>query len=340
MHSESVRGFVRRLSSKPLVVGLLLSVGVAVPMIDDFFSAATLGLVLNRGSVLGLLAVGLTVALIAGQLDLSAGSVMALSGIAAVGLQSSLGPVLAAVVAVLVGLLVGIMNAGLVVAFKVHSLIVTLGSMLAVRSVAHLLTDSQPVSGDYPLFGLNLVRPIAGPMSVRSLIFVGGIIALGVFLTKTVHGRNLLAVGSSAQAALASGVAANRYIFGSLAFSGFCAGVGGVVLSLGLNTGSPVFGQTIIVSVIAAVVVGGTRIEGGRGSAVGTLGGVLVLTLLEVVMEFNSVPSYTQQVVLGVILVLLVVGDSLLTRAEAERARRAAIGTHVDKGMATAGSNV
>lgn len=320
----------RRAAQKPLIIGLLIAVLVAAPTIDGFFSAATLGTVLNRGAIMGMLALGLTVALIAGQLNLSAGSVLALSGITAIALQTHVGPIFAAVVAVLVGLTIGAVNAAIVVRFRVHSLIVTLGTMIAVRSIAHLVTGSQPISGEYPLFGLNIVRGLVGPLSFRALFLLGALALLSLYLNRTVFGRNLLAVGGNAEAARASGVAADRYVFGSLAFSGVCAAVGGVVLSLGLNTGSPVYGSTIIVPVIAAVVIGGTRVEGGRGSAVGTLGGVFILTLVEVAMEFNNVPAYTQQVVVGAILVLLVVADSLMTRAATERARRAAVGTIID----------
>lgn len=145
--------------------------------------------------------------------------------------------------------------------------------------------------------------------TLRSLLFVTLILLLHAWLTWTVAGRNLFAVGSNPEAATASGISPDRTVFLSFIVAGLLAGLAGVLQSLATNTGSPMFGSEILVVIIAAVVVGGTRIEGGKGSALGTLGGVLTITALTTAMEFQSIPAYVQQVVTGSILILLVVLD-------------------------------
>ncbi|WP_200812441.1 ABC transporter permease [Roseisalinus antarcticus] len=274
-----------------------------------FVSLTTFSLGFDRGSTVGLVAIGLTVLLIAGKIDLSVGSVFALSGIVAIMLQPALGLWPAAVVGVLAGAACGAFNGLLSVVFKVNSLVATLATMLIFRSIAHWLTDSQPMAGTDIMFSVRLAQIYFDLFTLRSALFLFSILLLHIWLSRTVSGRNLFAVGSNPVAAEASGISADRIAFLGFVFASAMAGVAGVLQSLAANTGSPVFGSEMTVAVIAAVVVGGTRIEGGRGSALGTLGGVLTIAALTTAMEFQSVPAYVQRVVAGLILILLVLFD-------------------------------
>ena len=294
-----------------VVVILLATLVIAATFVPGFFEARTLSLGIDRVATMGLIAIGLTVVLIAGQLDLSGGAILALSGIAAVGLQSSLGQVPAALVGIGVGLLAGCFNAILVVILRINSLVATLASMLLFRAICHLITDSRPVSGIDPFFGIPLTQPLLGTVSIRVLIFLALILMLHVWLTSTVVGRNLFAVGSNAASAGASGIRSRAYLFGAFVFSGLMASVAGVTFGIASNTGSPVFGDTIVLTSIAAVVIGGTRLEGGIGSALGTLGGLLTLAALTTAMEYQSIPAYVQDIVTGAILLLLILLDRL-----------------------------
>ncbi len=290
-----------------IILALTLTVsGLIVP---GYLSETTLSLGLDRAAAIGLIATGLTVLLIAGQIDLSGGAIFALAGIVSTILQPSLGILPAALVGVFVGGLCGAINGGLVVGLKVNSLVLTLATMLIFRAVAHWITNSQPVTGTDIMFSLTMAQIYLDIFSIRSALFIVCIILLHLWLTRTIAGRNVFAVGSNATAAEESGVAAGRVVFFGFIFAGSLAGVAGVLQSLVTNTGSPVFGSELTVAVIAAVVVGGTRLEGGRGSALGTLGGVLTMAALTMAMEFQSVPAYLQQVVSGLILILLVVLD-------------------------------
>lgn len=318
MSKVALRELFGTLVAYRVVFILAITLVISTIFVPSFFTTGTLNITLDRAATMGIIAVGLTVLLIAGQIDLSSGAILGLTGIVAMGLQPQLGSVGAALVGVLVGAAVGVVNGILVVKLHVNSLVATLASMLAVRAVAHWITGSQPISGQDMMFGLSVSRTIAGLFNFRSLLFLVLIVALHFWLTKTISGRNLFAVGSNALAATASGVRSDRYLFGGFVFAGLCAGMAGVIQSLSVNTGSPVFGETLTVTVIAAVVVGGTRIEGGRGSALGTLGGVLTLAALTTAMEFQSVPAYIQQIVTGSILILLI----LLDRTVAGNTRR------------------
>jgi ribose transport system permease protein len=305
-----------------LVIILTITLAVGAAVVPSFLTETTLGLSLDRASTLGIIAVGLTVLLLAGQIDLSSGAVLALSGVTAIAAQSALGPMGAVVAGLLVGAAVGLVNGILVVYLHINSLIATLATMLAVRALAHLVTDSQPVSAADPLFGLSVGLPAIWVLTQRTVIFLAAILLLALWLRRTVPGRNLYAIGSNAASATASGVRVNLYLLGCFVFAGFCAGAAGVLQSLSINTGSPVFGDSLTVAVIAAVVVGGTRIEGGRGSALGTLGGVITLAALTTAMEYRSVPAYTQAVVTGLILIVLIVLDRAIAD-QPPRPRRA-----------------
>lgn len=303
-----------------IILGLTLIVSAF--LVPGYVSTTTLSLGLDRASSIGLIAIGLTVLLIAGQIDLSSGAVFALAGIVSVVLQPSLGIAPAAFAGILTGMAAGAVNGMLVVGLKVNALVLTLATMLIFRALAHWITQSQPVSGTDIMVSLAFAEIHLEIFTVRSALFVGSIILLHYWLTRTIPGRNVFAVGSNRTAAEESGIASGRIIFLAFVFAGTLAGIAGVLQSLITNTGSPVFGSELTVAVIAAVVVGGTRLEGGRGSALGTLGGVMTIGALTVAMEFQSVPSYIQQVASGMILILLVVLDrNFNTRGVATRYR-------------------
>lgn len=299
-----------------VVIILIATLTLGATLVPGFLDFRTASLGLDRMATLGLLAIGLTVVLIAGQLDLSGGAILALSGIATIGLQESLGQIPAAFVGLGVGVAAGAVNGFLVVVLRINSLVATLASMLFFRALCHLITESRPISGIDPLFGLVVSRPIAGTFTGRTLLFFALIILLHLWLTRSVAGRQLFAVGSNPASAEASGIRSRAYLFGAFVFSGTMAGVAGVIQSLSVNTGSPVFGESIVLVAIAAVVIGGTRLEGGRGSAMGTLGGLLTIAALTTAMEYQSVPAYLQDIVTGVILLLLILLDRTVSGSQ------------------------
>ncbi|MAT18532.1 MAG: ribose ABC transporter permease [Leifsonia sp.] len=292
---------------------LVATIAISASLVPGILEFRALSLSLDRVGTAALVAVGVTLVLIAGKLDLSGGAILALSGITAIGLQAELGQIPAAIVGVGVGIAAGIVNGYLVVVLRINSLVATLASMLFFRALCHFITESRPVSGLDPLFGLAVSRPIEGTFTLRAIVFVLALVLLHLWLTRAVAGRNLFAVGSNPVSAEASGIRSNAYVFGTFVFAGTMAGVAGVIQSLSVNTGSPVFGESTSLLAIAAVVIGGTRLEGGRGSALGTLGGLLVIAVLTTAMEFSNVPAYIQNIVTGVILLLLILLDRFVS---------------------------
>ena len=278
---------------------------------DDFLTLTTFQSILDRAAVVGFLALGLTPVLIAGQIDLSIGSVMSLAAYTAIALQPELGNVPAALVGIGVGLVAGTINAVIVVAFKVTSLVATLATLLIGASLALLISNGQPASSSDPLFGLFLTDGFLAVLTPRAALFIAAALVMFVWLKATPSGRNLYAVGSNMPAAVAAGINTNGYIAGVFVLSGFCAGAAGVIQALSSATGSPIAGSVLLIPAITAVVIGGTRLEGGRGSSLATLGGVIALGALTTLSEYNGVPSYTQAVYTGLILILLITLDRI-----------------------------
>jgi ribose transport system permease protein len=298
------------LAARHRVVAILMATLLAgILLVPGFASPITAALALDRGASIGLLAIGLTVLLSAGHIDLSGGAVFALSGIVAVALQPSLGIAPSAIIGVGAGFAAGLLNGLIVVGLGINSLVATLATLLAFRALGHWITDSQPLSGTDIMFSLAISQVFLGLLTIRAGLFVLLVLFLHLWLTRAVAGRNVLALGSSPAAATASGLRAGRMTVAAFAFAGLLAGLAGVLQSLSVNTGSPVFGSELTILALTAVVVGGTRLEGGRASALGTLGGVLTLAALTTAMEFQSVPAYVQEIVTGAILLVLVVLD-------------------------------
>ena len=312
---------IRFLADNRIYFILAIALILFLLFVPDLRSVPALRNLLVRASIDGLMAIGVTVVILSGQLDLSVGAVLALAGVVAIGLQDPLGPYPAAVVGVAAGGLVGAMNGFLVVKAGVNSFIVTLAAMIGIRGVAMTLTGAAPVRGIDPFFGASIDRAIFGPLweqlgtfiTPRIVIFIGVLLIANFVLLRVRQGRNIYAIGGNAEAARLSGVNVPRYTFGAFVFSGLMAGLAGVVLALSLNTGSPIVGTFSVLPVIAAVVIGGTVLTGGSGSMMKTLMGVLFLALIKTGMNLAGLEIYVQNLVLGVILVVVVLIDAVYT---------------------------
>ena len=310
---------LRFIAENRIYIFLAVAFILALVFIPDIRSVPALRNVLARASIEGIMAVGVTIVILSGQLDLSLGSVLALSGVVALGLQGDIGPVPAAIVGIGAGGLVGVINGVLVVRFGVNSFIVTLAAMIAIRGVAMTLSNAAPIRGVDPFFGPSVDRALFGPLweglgsflTPRILIFLGLLLVAHIFLLRVRQGRNIYAVGGNPEAARLSGIPTSTYVFGAFVFSGLCGGLAGTVLGLSLNTGSPVVGADSILRVIAAVVIGGTALTGGSGSMLKTLMGVLLLALVNTAMNQARVEVYVQGIVLGAILIIVVLIDAL-----------------------------
>ncbi|MBM3955644.1 MAG: ABC transporter permease [Planctomycetes bacterium] len=289
----------------------------------NFLKAENLLNIANQIAVIAILAVGMTLVILTGGIDLSVGSIIALASVVtAIVIRDRCGGVAAGpggmVVAGLVGIAVGAacgaVSGGVVVAFGIPPFIATLAMMLVAGGTASLLARGESV---YQLpdgfMWLGRGADLVGiPNAVVAMLTL---YALAQFtMTRTTFGRWVLAVGGNREAARLSGVPVSATLVAAYVLSGALAALGGVVMASQLKSGSPNFGQMYELFTIAAVVVGGTSLAGGEGSIVGTLVGALVTAVINNGMNLLGIESYTQRVVLGLVILGAVLLDRLRRR--------------------------
>ncbi len=286
-----------------IVLALLVTCAVLALLRPHFLSMANLTNVVRQVSINGLLAVGVTFVLLTGGVDLSLGSVVALTGVVAALFAHPGGYTLA--VPILVGLLAGAacggVNGLVVTRGKVPPFIATLGMMTVARGLALVLSKGRPISNMSP----EMTR-IAGDWAhipVPTLILVVVSLWAVWLLRNTLFGRYLFAVGGNEQAARAAGINVQRVKFLAYVLCGTLAGLAGVVLAARITTGQPNAGLAYELDAIAAVVIGGTSLSGGVGGVGGTLLGVLLLGVIGNGLDLLNVSSYYQQIVKGIIII-------------------------------------
>lgn len=290
----------------------------------------------SQVAVFGLLAIGMLLVILSGGIDLSVGSTLALCGVFAGFLMqgieiTALGaiyylPVWAVVVCTLsMGALVGLVNGILVAWLKVPAFVATLGTLYVARGFALLMTngltfnnlDGGPELGNTGFEWLGFNRVSGVPISI--LVLAGVAIATYLLLTRSAFGRWLYSTGGNANAAELSGVPVRRVFISVYVLSGVCAGIAGLVLSSQLTSAGPTAGSTYELTAIAAVVVGGASLMGGRGTVGGTLLGAFVIVFLGAGLVINGVSAYWQTVFTGAVIVLAVMLNSIQYGGPAKR---------------------
>mgnify|MGYP001094575487 CR=1 FL=1 len=291
-----------------------------------FLSTVNIFNVLRQVSIYGLLAIGMTFVILTGGIDLSVGSLLALSGLVCAAVEKGgtgllsvtageargYGLLTAVIAALVVGLFGGFLQ-GLGVSYlKVPPFIVTLGGMSAFRGAALLFSQGQPISGfreAYRFWGQGMI----GPVPVPVIFFFVCAIAAYIVLRYTKYGRYIYAVGGNREAARLSGLNVNRIVLSVFVISGFFAGLSGFLLSARLNSAEQVAGIGYELTVIAGVVIGGTSLtRGGEGGIFGTVIGILLIGVLSNGLTLLNVSSYFQQVIIGLIIVFTVFFDQVV----------------------------
>ena len=301
----------RPLAEYALVATTLVEIAVFAALAPQFFSLGNAVNIAQSIAVTGILAAGMTAVILTGGIDLSVGSVVALAGVAAAMTAAASGSVALALLAALgVGLAVGVVNGLLVTLLGVPAFIATLATMTAARGLAFLVSGGRSV-GDLPsAFGaLGRATPLGIPATVYVMAAV--LLATAVVLRRTVVGRYVYAVGGNPQASWMAGVPTRRVTRLVYGASGVLAGLGGFVLASRLAAGVPNSGVQYELDVIAAVVVGGTSLSGGRGSIAGTLWGAVFIGVLTNGLNLSDVDTYVQKIALGAVIVIAVVLDQL-----------------------------
>ncbi len=295
------------LSKSQSLVGLILVCVIFSALSDAFLTEYNLINILRQSAVTAILAAGMTFVIIAGGIDLSVGSVVALTGVIAAGMIQGGAPIWGAIlIALAIGLAFGLANGVAVAVFKIPAFIATLGTMTIGSSLALAYTQGLPISGlpgAFTYLGQGFVGPI--PMPVIIAVVVVALCAL--LLRNTLIGRYAFAIGGNEKAAFLSGVHTTRWKIAMYALLGVLGGVAGVVLTARQNSGQPTAGSGIELIVIAAVVIGGTSLSGGRGSVWGSIAGALLITVINNGLNLLNVSPYFQGLFVGG-LILLAVG--------------------------------
>jgi ribose transport system permease protein len=294
-----------------LVVALLLLLIVgAVTAPDTFTSVSNILTILRQASIIGVISIGMTLVIIAGGIDLSVGSVMGLASVAATiavvqDLADQTHWVVMVVIALLVGLGAGLIN-GVVIAYgKVVAFMATLAMLVAARGLAEILANRRTLQigdrGFIQFMNLDFI-------GVDILIWIFAIVAATgwILLNRTTFGRRTVAIGGNREAARLAGINVKRHTMWLYAISGLCAGIGAVMILGRTTAGTSTHGTLYELDAIAAVVVGGTLLVGGRGTITGTVFGVLIFATLTNVFVQNNLSSSVQAVVKGVIIVVAV----------------------------------
>ena len=301
-------------------VGLALVIAVFAIISGNparFLSAVNLRIVLTQTVIVALGAIGMTVIIISAGIDLSVGSVVALSGVvAAIALRSGWPPLVAVVAGISVGAIVGLINGLAITRLSVVPFIATLGMLGVARGAAKWVADQQTVN--IPPTWLNQLAttfPAHSWMLVAPGVWITIALAVlaALMLRNTVFGRRVFALGSNEAAARACGIHTSRLKLWIYSLGGLFFGLAGVVQMSRLRQGDPTVAVGVELDVIAAVVIGGGSLNGGEGSILGSMIGALTMAFLRNGCQLMGWPNYIQEIIIGVIIVLAVAADRLRT---------------------------
>jgi len=313
-------------------IALFLVAGFFAVMAPNFLSAANALIMSKHVALNAFLAIGMTYVIVSGGIDLSVGSTVGLTGMVAGGLilhGLTIGDyviysnVLEIVgIALMVGLIVGAINGFLITQLNVAPFIATLGTLYVARGIALLSSDgstfpnlegsSEHGTTGFPLIGTLSLAGV--PLVIWLLVVMGlGAAYLGA---RTPLGRHIYAVGGNERAAMLSGVRVNRIKFFVYMFSGFCASIVGLIISSQLVASHPMTGETFELNAIAAAVLGGTSMTGGRGKIGGTIIGAFVIGILSDGLVMMGVSAFWQTVIKGLVIIAAVVVDQFQQRMQ------------------------
>lgn len=292
-------------------IGLILLIIIISILNNAFLEPSNLFNLLRQVSINGLIAFGMTFVILTGGIDLSVGSTLALSSaLVAILMVSGVDGIIAIIIGCIFGAVLGAINGFLITLGKMAPFIATLATMTVFRGVTLVITDGNPITnlnGSYAfqLFGRGYFIGIPVPAITMFITFI----ILYVILHKTIFGRQTYAMGGNEKAAFISGIKVNKLKVCIYGLAGLMSALAGAILTSRLNSAQPTAGMSYELDAIAAVVLGGTSLTGGKGRIVGTLIGVLIIGVLNNGLNLLGVSSFYQQVVKGVVIIIAVLID-------------------------------
>ena len=305
-------GLVRR--EFGTLAGLLVLCAALWIATPHFLTTANLLNVVEQSTLIGIIAVGMTFVILTAGIDLSVGSIVALSGVAmgtAFGAELPIFP--AAVTGLAVGIACGLANGALITLGRLPPFIATLGMMSIARGAALMLSDGRPISGYPDGFRALATGDVLGiPVPVVVMLAIYGIAHF--VLSRTTLGRYTYAIGGNEEAAELSDIRVQAYKSAVYGIAGLLSAVTSILLVARLDSAQPIAGIMYELDAIAAVVIGGTSLLGGAGSVIGTLIGALIMGVLRNGLNLLGVSSYLQQVAIGGVIIVAVLMDMALRR--------------------------
>lgn len=302
-----------------ILLGLLILLIAMMAVSSPYFlSWKNCRNILNQSAIYLVLSMGMTFVIAAGQIDLSAGAVIGFSGMC-MGLSYQAG--FPAIAAIIIGLFsaafIGLIN-GLIISYgKINSFIVTLATMTILRGVILILTNSKSIFGFGPVFsfiGSGNIGPVNLPIIISLVIAV----ISAVILHQTRFGNYCLFIGSNEIALNRSGVNVKKYKVMIFTLCSFCAGIAGLIVTARLNSAEPLAGQGYEMDAIAATILGGTSMRGGKGSIIGTVIACFLLNILKNGLTLLAISSHYQEILTGVILLVSVLISEYKEREKSE----------------------
>lgn len=307
-----MKNTMKYMSELTTVIALIILMAVITIINSNFLTANNLLNLLLQVTSNALIAFGMTFVILTGGIDLSVGSILALSSALTAGLLGSGMPVtLAILISLILGCILGMMNGLLISYGKLAPFIVTLATMTIFRGATLVYTNGNPITkglSDTFLFqflGQGYIVGIPFPVIIMSIVFI----VLYVLLHKTAFGKSVYAIGGNEKAAYISGVKLNKVKIIIYSISGIMASISGLIITSRLSSAQPTAGASYEMDAIAAVVLGGTSLSGGKGRILGTLIGALIIGVLNNGLNIIGVSAFWQQVVKGVVILIAVLID-------------------------------
>jgi ribose transport system permease protein len=293
----------------------LIMLVVSAIVSDVFFTSSNLFNLIRQVTPVGIISMGMLLVILSGGIDLSVGSVVAMSGVLCALFTQTMPLPLAITAALVSGILVGSLSGYLVSIHKMAPFIATLALMSIVRGIGFISSKGAPIlvsenASALTDFGSGNTLGIPNPALILFLVFA----ITSVLLKYNVFGRIVIAIGSNEEAVRLSGIKVSTYKFSVYAITGSLSAIAGIITTARTAVGSPVMGVGMELDVIATVVIGGASLSGGKGSAINTLLGVLILGMIGNIMNLMIIPSYLQQIIKGLIIIAAV----LLQRFQAK----------------------
>lgn len=309
---EKARGFDKKWIQTYMLIFIVIGLGVILSFISsNFLTVTNLLNVVRQIAVNGILAIGMTIVCLTGGIDLSVGSIVAFSGIIAAGLlrDTSYPIIVVVLAAIAVGAVCGLYNGYFVAYWNAAPFVVTLSMMTIARGMTYVYSDGRPISNlrtEFLTIGKGSIAGIPIPTLILAVVFILG----SIMLTKLKFGRYVYAVGGNENAAMVSGINVKRIKMMVYVLSGIACGIAAIILTARVSAGLPQAGESYELDAIAATVIGGTSLSGGRGRLWGTIVGAILLGIVNNGLDLLNVSSFYQQIVKGLIILGAILIDS------------------------------